>query len=187
MAAPKSTFRSAVHTRLDKPLVSLFRVIQFAFALGSGISYAIELSHEHTSSEFIFAQLEFAITIITQIIDAFTLRSYRLTFLVESTICVLWLALFGVFYQIYPNGEELQSQYDDMTLGRAKTAVWLDLINSLLWLGSAVFSTVMCCAGTNGAIKWNLEQSRGKNSRKDREGAAEMESGVFHERPQGSR
>ncbi|KAF9733135.1 hypothetical protein PMIN01_08818 [Paraphaeosphaeria minitans] len=191
MAATKSTFRSAVYARLDNPLVSLFclgiRVAQLVFALGSGISYAIELSHGHTSSEFFFSQLVFAVTIITLIIGAFTFRSYRLTFVVESTICIFWLALFGVFYQIYLSGNELQTQYEGVNLRRTKAAVWLNLINFLLWLASAIFSTVMCCAGTKGAMKGKFEQRRERKSRKDLEGAAEMEAGVFHEGPRGSR
>ncbi|KAL1595008.1 hypothetical protein SLS60_009692 [Paraconiothyrium brasiliense] len=190
-ASPKSTFRTAVYARLDNPLNNLFRlgirIVQFVFSLGSGISYAIELAHGHTSPPFIYSQVVFALTMITLVIDALTLRSYRLTFIVESTICVLWLALFGVFYDIYFSGKASGMDYDGMDLERVKRAVWLNLINFLLWLASAVFSAVMCCSGIKGAIKGRLQRRRAKKLRNGKASDSWVETGVLHEEPRASR
>jgi hypothetical protein len=66
-----NSFKAAINTKLDKPMVSLFRLsirlLQFAFALASGISYAVDLSHGETShpSTFIYVQVLFGLTLVT--------------------------------------------------------------------------------------------------------------------------
>ncbi|MCY4831103.1 hypothetical protein OVY35_24590, partial [Salmonella enterica subsp. enterica serovar 1,4,[5],12:i:-] len=82
-----SSFKSAVNSKVDQPLISLFRlsvrVLQLIFALASGIAYAIELSHGNgrgdASSSFVFAQVAFGATIIVLIINGATVRYYRLS------------------------------------------------------------------------------------------------------------
>lgn len=180
-----STFRSAVYKRLDNPLTSLFRlgirVLQLIFALASGISYAIELANGNHESALIYSQVVFGLTTITIIVDAVTLRSYRLTFMVESTLCILWLALFGVFYTIYLSGTPIEVGYENADLGRMKRAVWVDMINFLLWLASALFSTVMCCTGIKGAIKGKIERRRQRKNNRTPRDIENMEAGI--ERP----
>ena len=182
-----STFRSAVYKRLDDPLTSLFRlgirILQLIFALASGISYAIELAHGHNDSAFIYAQVVFGLTMILIILDAVTLRSYRLTFIVESALCVLWLALFGVFYNIYLSGSRLEPEYETVDRGRMQRAVWIDLINFLLWSASALFSTVMCCSGVKGAIKGRLEKRRHRRNKIVSGDIECMEAGVARRHP----
>lgn len=186
-AAPR-TFRTTINSRLDNPLVSLFRlairVLQLIFALAAGASYAVELSQGRTASAFIYSQVVFAITLITLVVDALTLRGYRLTFVVESLLCILWLALFGVFCQIYLVGHSSTvPEYLGVDFGRMKRAVWLDLINFLLWLASAIFSTIMCCSGLKAMIKDKIQGRKTKKMRK-REGVVQdMEEGVIHEPP----
>ena len=177
-----TTFRSAVNHRLDHPFVSLFclgiSVLEFTFAIASGISYAIELSHGHAGSAVIYSQVVFALTIITLIIEAVTWRSYRLTFVVRSTICVLWLALFGFFFNIYYCANEADEEYASMDTNRMKRAVWVDMVNFLLWFASAVFSMVVCCSGIKGATRGKLERRRlGKD--RSNWGIAEAEEGVI--------
>ncbi|KAF1979583.1 hypothetical protein BU23DRAFT_445384, partial [Bimuria novae-zelandiae CBS 107.79] len=181
-----STFQSGVYARLDNPLISLFRfgirVLQLVFAVASGTCYAIELSEGHRGSAFIYSQVVFGLTFITLVIDAVTLRSYRLTFLVESTICILWLALFGVFCNTYLSGQQLETEYQGVNIGRMKAAVWLDMIKFWLWLASALFSTVMCCSGVKSAIKGNMQRWRMRQSRANtRADGSEMEEGIFRD------
>ncbi|KAJ4303841.1 hypothetical protein N0V90_002742 [Kalmusia sp. IMI 367209] len=184
--SPKTTFQSAIYARLDNPLTSLFRlgvrILELAFALGSGISYAIELSHGNTGSAFIYSQVVFALSIITLVIDAVTLRSYRLTFIVESTLCVLWLALFGLFYTIYLSKDQVNPTFRDVNFGRMKKVVWLDMINFLLWLASALFSTLMCCSGIKGMIKGKLERRKLKKTSHSQTETSDMEEGVLREK-----
>ncbi|CAI6335130.1 unnamed protein product [Periconia digitata] len=179
-----TSFKDAVYTRRSRPLAGLFelgiRIFQFIFALASGISYAIELSHSNTSPSFIYTQVVFGLTLLTLIIEAITLRSFRAVFLVESVICILWLALFGVFYTIYIDQEmSLDPRYANVELRRMRNAVWLDLVNFVLWLASAIFSTIMCCSGTKAAVRGKLNGMKAKRRNGKYEDAENgMESGV---------
>jgi hypothetical protein len=180
-----SSFKSAINAKLDKPIVSLFRLsirlLQFAFAMASGISYAIELSHTNTASktDFIYAQVVLGLTLLTLSIDSITVRYYRFTWLVEWTLVILWIACFGVFYDVYLNGE-IEAGYADVDHGRMERAVWCNLINALLWLGSALFSSVMCCSGIKAALKGRLEKRRQKKEEKRVMNKMEaMESGTI--------
>jgi hypothetical protein len=180
-----SAFKSAVNAKLDKPIVSLFRLsirlLQFAFAMASGISYAIELSHANTGSktDFIYAQVVFGLTLLTLSIDSITVRYYRFTWLIEWTLVILWIACFGVFYDVYLAGE-IEAGYANVDYARMKRAVWCDLINALLWMGSALFSSIMCCSGIKAAVKGKLEKRRQRKEGKRVMNKMEaMESGTI--------
>jgi hypothetical protein len=160
-----SSFKAAVNGKLDKPIVSLFRLsirlLQFAFAMASGISYAVELSHANDTSKtnFIYAQVVFGFTLLTLVIDSITVRCYRFTWLIEWMLVILWIASFGVFYDVYLKGE-MEVGYENVNLGRMQRAVWCDLINALLWTASALFSSVMCCSGLKAAVKEKRRQRK---------------------------
>jgi hypothetical protein len=188
MPKPIPTFGDAVYTRLNNPLVSLFtlgiRVLQLIFALAAGISYAVELSRGNTSSGYIYAQVVFGMTLIMLIIDATTLRSYRLSFIAESVLCVLWLALFGTFYTMFFVSGGIEDP-DNMKADkyRMKAAVWMDLINFVLWMASVLFSTAMCCSGTKASIRGKLERRRRAKQSKIGDQVKAMENGVLRESP----
>lgn len=152
-----ATFRGAVNLRLSRPAAGLFnlgvRVLELVFALAAGISYALELSHTNTSV-FIYSQVVFGLTLAMLIGDAVTERSYKLVFIIESVICILWLALFGTCYMVLLDSSiPLEPHYSNVDMRRMKSAMWLDLINFILWLSSAAFSTALCCSGTNALIR----------------------------------
>ncbi|KAF2851382.1 hypothetical protein T440DRAFT_488972 [Plenodomus tracheiphilus IPT5] len=179
-----SSFKAAVNKKLDSPIVSLFRLtvrlLQFAFALAAGISYAIELNHGYSASStnFIYAQVVFGMTLLVLIIDSVIVRSYRFTWVAEWTLAVLWIACFGVFYAVYLSGD-IDPDYAVVNLGRMKRAVWCDLVNALLWFGSAIFSSVMCCSGIKAAIKSKLQKRReGKGWKGVNDRLEEMETGT---------
>jgi hypothetical protein len=180
-----SSFKAAIDAKLEKPLVSFFRLVarllQFAFALASGISYAIELSHgsANAPSSFVYTQVVFGLTLITLLMDSITVRHYRFTWIVEWVLVVLWLVCFAVFYQAYLEGT-VEPDYQVANLGRMERAVWCDLINALLWFGSAIFSSAMCCTGTRAAIKNKLHKRRQrKNKKMMMHEMEDMESGIM--------
>jgi glucan phosphoethanolaminetransferase (alkaline phosphatase superfamily) len=181
-----SSFKIAINTKIDNPIISLFRLslrlLQFAFALASGISYATELSRGHThQSAFIYTQVVFGFTLLTLVVDSIMVRYYRFTWLIEWILVVLWFVCFAVFYQAYLVGA-IEQDFRGTDVGKMRRAVWCDLVNALLWVGSAIFSSVMCCTGTKAAIKVRLNKRR---QRKDKKAATtttkigEMESGTI--------
>jgi hypothetical protein len=179
-----SSFKAAINTRLDNPFVSLFRIslrlLQFVFALAAGISYAVELSQGSISdrSAFIYTQVVFALTLLTLVVDSVTVRYYRTTWIFEWVLVVLWVACFGVFYQVYLMGA-IEQPYQNTDAGRMKRAVWCNLVNTVLWFVSAVFSSAMCCTGMKAAINNRLEKRRQRKEKgKLMQEIEEMESGV---------
>lgn len=183
-----SSFKSAVNSKVDKPLVSLFRlsmrILQLIFALASGISYAIELSHSNgrgeASGSFVFSQVTFGATLVTLIINGATVRYYRFSWVVDWILTVVWFALFAVFYEVYLGGD-MKPAYDGVDSGRMKRAVWCNLINALLWFGSALFSLTMCCSGVKASIKGKLRDRRQKKEKKRMMATmGEMEMGTVY-------
>ena len=179
-------FRSAVNSKVNKPLVSLFRLsirmFQFIFVLASGISYAIELSRGNgrgeASGSFVFSQVVFGATLTTLIINGATVREYRFSWIAEWVLAVFWFALFAVFYEVYLGGD-MTPTYGGVDLGRMERAVWCDLINALLWLGSALFSSMMCCSGTKASIKGKINDRRQRKEKHRMMNAmGEMEMGT---------
>ena len=53
---------------------------------------------------------------------------------------ILWFALFGIFGKIYINAEHTPKQSGII---RMKRAVWIDLVNALLWLITAAYATAI--------------------------------------------
>jgi hypothetical protein len=180
-----SSFKAAINIKLDNPYVSLFRLsfrlLQFAFALAAGISYAIELAHGHVSqsSTLIYTQIVFGLTILTLVLDSIMIRYYRITWLMEWVLVVLWFVCFAIFYQAILAGT-IDQDYQGTDVGRMKRAVWCDLINALLWLGSAIFSSAMCCTGVKATITHKLERRRQQKKEKKtvEQRLDEMESGT---------
>jgi hypothetical protein len=165
-----SSFKSAINTKIDNPAISIFRLsfrlLQFGFALASGISYAIELSHGNGhQSAFIYTQVVFGITLLTLVVDSITVRYYRLTWIIEWILVVLWFVCFAVFYQAYLV-DAVEREFQGPNVGRMRRAVWCDLINALLWTSSAIFSSAMCCTGTKAAIKSRLNKRRQRKDKK---------------------
>lgn len=137
------------------------RLLQFVFALASGVFYAVELHHRYsaTTTNFIYAEIVFGLTLSTLILDSITVRYYRFIWAIEWTLVILWVICFGIFYRVYLAGE-VAADYAVVDLGRMERAIWYNLIHALLWMASALFSSVMCCSGIKAAVKSKLEMRR---------------------------
>ena len=53
---------------------------------------------------------------------------------------ILWAALFGTFGKIFIPAHPTPKQHGQI---RMKHAVWVDLVNMLLWFGTAIYSTII--------------------------------------------
>lgn len=181
-----SSFKSAVNSKLDKPLISVFylsvRILQLVFALASGISYGIELSHGNgqgqASGSFVFSQVAFGATLVTLIFYGATVRYYRISWIVDWILAVFWFAIFAVFYNAY-FADEMEHEYSGVNLSRMERAVWCDLINALLWSASALFASAICCSGIKASIKRKIQdRKQRKQKRRVMETMSEMEMGT---------
>jgi hypothetical protein len=182
-----SSFKTGINDKLNDPLVSLFRLVvpmlQIIFALAAGISYAIELSHGNgrggASASFVFSQVVFGSTLVTLIVNAISVRYYRISWVVDWILSIFWFALFATFYRVYLRGE-METAFAGVNIGRMKSAVWCDLVNALLWLASALFSSVMCCSGIKASVKGKLRnRQQRKSEKKSMQEMGDVESGAF--------
>jgi hypothetical protein len=180
-----SSFKAGINDKLNDPLVSLFRLVvpmlQIIFALAAGISYAIELSHGNgrggASASFVFSQVVFGSTLVALIVNAISVRYYRISWVVDWILSIFWFALFATFYQVYLGGET-ETAFAGVNIGRMKRTVWCSLANALLWLASALFSSVMCCSGIKASVKGKLRNRRQRqNKKKLMQEVGDMESG----------
>jgi hypothetical protein len=64
----------------------------------------------------------------------------------DGILFVFWLAQTGVFGNIYISGT-LDEHYKHVALSipRMRAAVWIDLINTLLWLFTFILGITCCC------------------------------------------
>ncbi|KAI2476585.1 hypothetical protein Ptr902_11932 [Pyrenophora tritici-repentis] len=100
--------------------------------------------------------------------------------MIDWILTVFWFALFAVFYEVYFGGD-MTPAYSGVDTGRIQRVVWCDLINALLWLGSALFSSSMCCSGIKASVKRKYEDRRQKKEKKKMmETMGEMEIGTTH-------
>lgn len=64
----------------------------------------------------------------------------RLLHLLTCTRSILWTALFGLFGRIYISAHPTPEQHSQQ---RMKNAVWVDLVNMLLWFITAAWMTTV--------------------------------------------
>ncbi|RQM07155.1 hypothetical protein DH86_00003487 [Scytalidium sp. 3C] len=75
-------------------------------------------------------------------LSAFTALIYILPFMIrvpfifiwDTILFILWIALFGIFGHLYIHA----NAHGVAGVQRMKNAVWIDLVNALLWLISAI-------------------------------------------------
>ncbi|OJJ99146.1 hypothetical protein ASPACDRAFT_1856724 [Aspergillus aculeatus ATCC 16872] len=128
------------------------RTLQLIFAILVAALYAVDLAHatetrSHASSEWIFAQVVACLSAVTAAVHC-TLGQKRVVAAWSAwdfVLFVLWLAQTGVFGTIYTS-KDVEPLYRERTtsLLRMRAAVWIDLLNMLLWLGTTVMGLVWC-------------------------------------------
>ena len=121
----------------------VLRVLQFTFAIVVAVLYGIDLAHftkihAHADAEWIYAEFVAAVSAIACLVFSLMTSIHIAWSVLDATIFVLWLAQVGVFGSIfYP---EVRPEYAKSTLSVARmhAAVWIDLVNLVLWLLTAL-------------------------------------------------
>jgi hypothetical protein len=68
----------------------------------------------------------------------------------DMILFILWIALFGLFGNMYIK----ERAEGDAGVQRMKNAVWVDLVNALLWLISAVGMLLFWVRHRNNRSRW---------------------------------
>jgi H+/Cl- antiporter ClcA len=72
-------------------------------------------------------------------------------FVWDTILFILWIALFGIFGKMYIH----ENPEGNGGIKRMKSAVWMDLVNALLWLISAIGMAGYWWKARNGTrTKW---------------------------------
>ncbi|PHH64209.1 hypothetical protein CDD81_4823 [Ophiocordyceps australis] len=93
--------------------------------------------HKYADSKWVYAVVVGALSAVTCVVYfiPFTLRHASFIAAAWNAILfILWIAVFGVFGSLYIK----EKPEGDGGIQRMKSAVWVDLVNALLWLISAI-------------------------------------------------
>ena len=129
----------------------ILRPVQFLFAMIVAALYGIDLAHATNTnntapSQWVYAELSVALSAITCVVYFFVPVIHAAWSIWDGIVFILWLAQTGVFGNIYISGT-LDEHYTRVTLSiyRMRAAVWIDLINMLLWLFTFILGITCCC------------------------------------------
>jgi len=126
------------------------RILQFVFAVVVAGLYGVDLAQatktdSHGPTEWIYAETVVFLSIITCATHAaVTVRRVAWSAW-DFVLFVLWMAQVGVFGTIY-FPLDIQPEYEAATksVSRMKAAVWIGLINMLLWFLTFVLGVAWC-------------------------------------------
>ncbi|KAK3715162.1 hypothetical protein LTR37_007372 [Vermiconidia calcicola] len=122
----------------------------FVLALTVAGLYGVDLhgaskNNGGVDGRWVFAEVVAVLSIVTVIVYALPFIKSYWGFAWDWMLFILWTALFGLFGSIYIPAKAKGPRKDGLT--RMKHAVWVDLINMLLWFVTAIYSTLIWFRG----------------------------------------
>ena len=141
---PTSTLSSSSTPMPIFILNLVLRFIQFVLALTVLGLYGQDLNsahkeHKYADSKWVYAEVVGALSALTCIIYMIPKVKFWWTCAWDGILFILWTAVFGVFAKLYIHA----NAQGDGGITRMKHAVWVDLINMLLWLVTAIMGVVL--------------------------------------------
>ncbi|KAJ5546568.1 hypothetical protein N7494_004153 [Penicillium frequentans] len=128
-----------------------FRTLQFVFAITVAGLYGVDLAYATRTNntaptEWVYAEFVAAVSAITCIVHCFVTVVHVAWSAWDGIVFVLWLAQVGVFGTLYSSSVK-NKYYQNATLSvpRMRAAVWIDLLNMLLWFATFVLGIAWCC------------------------------------------
>ncbi|KAF2725324.1 hypothetical protein K431DRAFT_281279 [Polychaeton citri CBS 116435] len=144
---------------------TFLRFLQFCLGLAVCGLYGQDLSAASQAGVYMDAKWVYAVTVggiaastcILYLVIHFMswIKSHHL-FSWDAVIFILWVALFGIFGKIYISANPTPEQHGQW---RMKRAVWVDLVNMLLWFVSAVWGGVVFWKARRGGKAGELEKA----------------------------
>jgi len=121
-------------------LHSIFRFFQLVLALTVCGLYGVDLhkankEHKYSDGKWVFAEVVASLSAVTALLYIIPFASrIPFAFIWDTILFILWISLFGLFGKMYIH----ERPEGDSGVQRMKNAVWIDLVNAILWLVSAV-------------------------------------------------
>ncbi|KAF3345483.1 PWWP domain-containing protein2 [Verticillium dahliae VDG2] len=140
---------------------TILRTLQFLLALVIAILYGIDTRDDPSTctSQWIFAIVAAVLSMVTVVLHLFITVTRYGWCVWDWVVAVFWAAITGVFGTLYLAGQYKQEGLPPAS-GRMKVAVWLNLVNMLLWIVTGLLSTIWCC-GTR-KMRRRIEQDHAK-------------------------
>jgi len=136
---------------------SIFRFIQIILALAVCGLYGVDLNkankeHKYTDGKWAFAEVTASLSAVTALLYLIPfICRIPLLFIWATILFILWVAVFGIFGNLYIKA----NAQGDSGILRMKHAVWIDLVNMLLWLISAIGMAIFWVKHRgSGRTKW---------------------------------
>ena len=125
------------------------RFLQFVFAIIVAALYGVDLSHashlnEHAQSSWIYAEVVACLSLITCTAHCLLTVRQSAWCTWDWVLCILWAAQTGVFGSMYISDHNSVDSGFTLSMQRMKVAVWIDLINMFLWVGTATYGVALC-------------------------------------------
>lgn len=122
----------------------VLRFFQFILAITVIGLYAVDLRKadkmdKYTDGKWVYAVVVGVLSVITVLVYAIPFIKSHWAFGWDWLLFILWTALFGIFGSLWIKEKPTPEQHSHT---RMKNAVWVDLVNMLLWLVTAVYSTI---------------------------------------------
>ncbi|MCJ1309910.1 hypothetical protein MMC25_003571 [Agyrium rufum] len=120
------------------------RFFQLILALTVCGLYGVDLNnarkaHGYADSKWVYAEVTAGLAAVTALVYLALATKSFIAFGWDILLFILWIALFGVFGKLFIK-EDPEGNGD---IQRLKNAVWVDLVNALLWLITAIWGAVM--------------------------------------------
>ncbi|KAF7193774.1 hypothetical protein HII31_04843 [Pseudocercospora fuligena] len=124
----------------------ILRFLQFVLAITVAGLYGTDLHHGSQAGvaadgKWVFAEVVAGMAAVTVLVyGVLKFIPGEFTFWWDWILFILWTALFGLFGKIYIPADPTPEQHGQQ---RMKSAVWVDLVNMLLWFITAVWTTIV--------------------------------------------
>ncbi|KAJ9645912.1 hypothetical protein H2201_006015 [Coniosporium apollinis] len=125
------------------------RTLQFAFAIVILGLYGADLSHAskngaRANTNWVYAVVVACLAALTCIVHCFVTVKRVAWAAWDWVLLVLWAAAFGVFARMYVGARNTRDAADTTSVQRMKIAVWIVMVNMILWFASVVHAVAWC-------------------------------------------
>lgn len=125
------------------------RTLQFAFAIVVLGLYGADLGNAtkdgvRANTNWVYAVVVGCLSALTCIVHCFVTVKRVLWAAWDWVLLVLWAAAFGVFASMYVEDRNTRDAADTTSVQRMKIAVWITMVNMVLWFASVVHAVVWC-------------------------------------------
>ncbi|KAL1310544.1 hypothetical protein AAFC00_000824 [Neodothiora populina] len=127
----------------------ILRFFQFVLAITVAGLYGVDLhaatkAHAYTDGKWVFAEVVAGLSAVWVFVYIIHWRWFVVG---DFILFVLWTALFGLFGSMYIPAHPTPEQHGQR---RMKNAVWVDLVNMLLWFVTLLSGLVIWWRSRNG-------------------------------------